>query len=170
MQMPLNLFDTDTGKTHEFDLNEVRIGRDPSLEMVLAGDKSNVVSGSHARLLHENGEWWLEDLNSRNGTFIDSRRLKPREKVKLSGGEVVGLGERGPRLRVEISRPIVATLIEADLASMVPPQDPGVPDAATLMMDGDASPDAKTLMMEGAAPAPPPGLPPADKKPVAPVE
>jgi diguanylate cyclase (GGDEF)-like protein len=47
-------------------------------------------SRSHARIhLTEDGRYVLEDLNSRNGTFVDGRRV---DKVELSSGDRIALG------------------------------------------------------------------------------
>lgn len=52
---------------------ELVIGRHPSCEWVLAND---TVSSRHARLVYHHDQWWLEDLNSRNGTFLNGAALE----------------------------------------------------------------------------------------------
>lgn len=47
---------------------ETRIGRDPSNEIVL---ELPAVSKRHARIVHEDGRYILEDLNSTHGTRLD---------------------------------------------------------------------------------------------------
>ena len=47
---------------------EVVIGRHPSCEWVVAND---TVSSRHARMVYHHDQWWLEDLGSRNGTFLN---------------------------------------------------------------------------------------------------
>ena len=45
----------------------------------------------HARLTPADGQWWIEDLGSRNGTFVDDERLtSPRE---LNVGDIVRIGQ-----------------------------------------------------------------------------
>lgn len=45
------------------------IGREgAAVDLALTGD--NAVSGSHAQIRHEEGKFYLEDLKSRNGTFV----------------------------------------------------------------------------------------------------
>jgi pSer/pThr/pTyr-binding forkhead associated (FHA) protein len=34
-----------------------------------------VVSAQHARLTYHHGQWWLEDLSSTNGTFLNGSKL-----------------------------------------------------------------------------------------------
>ena len=48
-------------------------------------------SSQHARLTPADGRWWIEDLGSRNGTFVDDERLtSPRE---LNVGDIVRIGQ-----------------------------------------------------------------------------
>lgn len=51
---------------------EVTIGRHPSCEWVL---NDETVSSRHARLVYHHDHWWLEDLGSRNGTFLNGEAL-----------------------------------------------------------------------------------------------
>jgi diguanylate cyclase (GGDEF)-like protein len=49
------------------------------------------VSREHARLVWKDGAYWVEDLGSANGTFVQGTRIKHR---KLSDGDVLQLGPR----------------------------------------------------------------------------
>jgi pSer/pThr/pTyr-binding forkhead associated (FHA) protein len=51
---------------------EITLGRDPTCEAPLADDS---VSARHARLSYHHNQWWLEDLNSTNGTRINTEKL-----------------------------------------------------------------------------------------------
>ena len=62
------------------------IGRHPSCQLVI-DDPS--VSRSHARIFLQAGELWLQDLGSRNGTFIDGRLLQSKQ---LRDGTLLQLG------------------------------------------------------------------------------
>lgn len=68
------------------DLGEVRLGRQPGVEIELP---FGAVSTLHARITRGQtpGEWWLEDLDSTNGTWLDGARLPPRQPVLLRGGQ-----------------------------------------------------------------------------------
>jgi hypothetical protein len=50
------------------------------------------VSGEHASLHWMGDRWELRDLGSRNGTFLDGRRLGTGERVGLQEGAVFSLG------------------------------------------------------------------------------
>jgi pSer/pThr/pTyr-binding forkhead associated (FHA) protein len=56
-----------------FTQNDVVIGRDPECECDL---KQQSVSARHARLTYHHGQWWLDDLNSKNGTRLNDELLQ----------------------------------------------------------------------------------------------
>jgi pSer/pThr/pTyr-binding forkhead associated (FHA) protein len=69
-----------------------RIGRDEECEVKLS---DGIVSRNHVEIYWLNDKWWLADLESANGTFINNKKI---DKVKLVEGLQVQLGENGPRL------------------------------------------------------------------------
>lgn len=62
------------------------LGRSPECDLVLSDSR---VSKRHALLQFVQGTWWIEDLNSTNGTLINDKRV---EKAPLTDGDVVSLG------------------------------------------------------------------------------
>ncbi len=50
------------------------------------------VSRMHARIYEENGDIYLQDLNSKNGSYINNLELETNETVKLKLGDEVGFG------------------------------------------------------------------------------
>ncbi len=78
------------------DLDEIRIGRSSDAELSLP---FKALSGLHARLLRkrtstgERGNAWLvEDLESKNGTFVGKAKLKPGEQRLMFAGDRLDLG------------------------------------------------------------------------------
>lgn len=68
----------------------ITIGKKKEEAEVVLEDSS--VSRMHARISREGKEYYLEDLNSTNGTFKNGLRLQPYEKRKLEPGDEVKCG------------------------------------------------------------------------------
>ena len=64
-----------------------RIGRAATCDIVLADD---FVSLEHARIQHKNGQWWLIEGNSRNGTLVNGVRVE--DDVILAPGDRLRIG------------------------------------------------------------------------------
>jgi len=71
-----------------FSKPEVILGRDPDCELALDDE---TVSARHARLTYHHGQWWLEDLGSTNGTFLNSEPLSTPTVV--TSGDRIGCGQ-----------------------------------------------------------------------------
>lgn len=65
------------------------VGRDPSAWLRLA-DAEGLISRRHARLRCPGKFWYLEDMNSKNGTHVDGERCTV---VMLLPGQEIGIGE-----------------------------------------------------------------------------
>ncbi len=48
-----------------------------------------LVSGSHCRIVHRDGQWVIQDLGSTNGTVVDGRLV---QETRLSAGSEIGIG------------------------------------------------------------------------------
>jgi pSer/pThr/pTyr-binding forkhead associated (FHA) protein len=68
----------------QFAQPEVTVGRDPLSDVAL-GDKA--ISARHARLSFHDGQWWVDDLDSTNGTRLNRQRLEG-STVLMSGDEI----------------------------------------------------------------------------------
>lgn len=51
------------------------------------------VSGVHAEIRWNGSIWELKDLGSRNGTFLDGRRIEPSVGCKITRGSRIGIGK-----------------------------------------------------------------------------
>ena len=74
----------------EFALENVSttIGRAPTNDLVI---NFPAVSGIHARITREGNNYFLEDLGSSNGTFVNGEQISGR--YLLSSGDRIGLGQ-----------------------------------------------------------------------------
>src|SRR5262245_51627729 len=69
------------------DADTITIGRDPGCDFVLPLDP--MVSSHHARILRDAGAFWLEDLASRNGSYVGDHRVDGR--VAITPGTLIVL-------------------------------------------------------------------------------
>lgn len=66
---------------------EAVIGRSRDCDIVI---NEKFVSQKHLIIWFENGEWYLEDLGSRNGTYVNGQRI--RQEVILDTEDTVSVG------------------------------------------------------------------------------
>jgi pSer/pThr/pTyr-binding forkhead associated (FHA) protein len=71
-----------------------QIGREAGCAVRLS---DTYVSQVHARLYGENGAWFVEDLGSTNGTFLNDRKVT--SPVEVHAGDVVKVGKTVLELR-----------------------------------------------------------------------
>lgn len=119
------------------------VGRVPGNDLVLPDSR---VSRQHLRFLWEGGGFWVEDLESSNGTYIGDERLEPYARRPLKEGMSIRLG------------PYV---LAVESIAAAEPDEPGT--------GGAAKPPGKPQPREIVRPAAPPEAasqaPPADEGP-----
>lgn len=72
---------------YRFTSLEVTIGRDTTCECRL---DDPIISARHARLSFHHAQWWIEDLHSRNGTFLNDEPV--RSQVVVTSGDSLRCG------------------------------------------------------------------------------
>lgn len=82
------LIQIDTNFVHLLEA-ETLVGRSPRCPLAIA---DRLVSMHHASIRWGDDHWQLRDLGSRNGTFVDGRRLAADEAVRLEVGMHVAFG------------------------------------------------------------------------------
>src|SRR5258706_1146108 len=80
------------GPVESYQLNKpsVAIGRSTGNDIVL---DTNAVSRYHVTVVQKDSQVYIEDLDSANGTYLDSTRMKPHEPLLLRGGEEIQIGD-----------------------------------------------------------------------------
>jgi FHA domain len=76
------------GETHPID-RELTVGRGAGCAIVLGDD--TYVSQLHARLFQQNGEGYVEDLGSTNGTYVNGKPISGA--TRLRRGDQVQFGQ-----------------------------------------------------------------------------
>jgi hypothetical protein len=68
-------------------VEEMTIGRAESNSLQV---EDEYISSNHARIYYREPQWWLEDLESKNGTFLNGRRL--HKPTLLETGDTISFG------------------------------------------------------------------------------
>src|SRR5215510_6405560 len=68
------------------------IGRDEHADVRVV---STIVSRRHAEVFFDNGTWWLKDLESTNGTYVQGSRIS---ELALPETIAFNLGRNGPEI------------------------------------------------------------------------
>lgn len=87
----------DKVKRMNFNQSEVIIGRDPASDCFL---DDQTISVRHARLAFHHGQWWVEDLGSHNGTFLNQDPVM--EAVVITSGDELRCG--GVLIKVHLGK------------------------------------------------------------------
>lgn len=74
--------------TFKIDRDNITVGREHELKDYLAA--KIFVSRRHCQFTLENGELFVEDLNSANSTYVNNQKIST--KTKLARGDEIGLG------------------------------------------------------------------------------
>lgn len=150
----LFLFDK-TGEELEFpiglDASEVKIGRSTGNDLRI---RAPSISRNHASLLIQNGQYFLQDGGSSNGTYINGKRLAPNRPYPVALGDQLKFGEvlvrfEEPGMVPSPTRPPPPT------SSPVQPQ-PAPPAAGAPPQPPPAQTQPPPPWQSGPLPAPPP--------------
>ena len=83
------------GTTLPLGRSDIIVGRSPDSALVLNDTYS---SSRHARFFPSQGAWWVEDLQSTNGTYINGQKIST--PVQLHPGMAVTIGRTTMELRL----------------------------------------------------------------------
>jgi hypothetical protein len=85
----------DGGKSQRYIKPVVILGREPGCDFSL---DDQTVSSQHARLTYRKQQWWLEDLASTNGTFLNGEAVTTA--VVITQGDELRLGLVGVQIEI----------------------------------------------------------------------
>ncbi|PZM85186.1 MAG: hypothetical protein DKT66_03120 [Candidatus Melainabacteria bacterium] len=86
-----------TGQKVPLKNRKVKIGRDPSNQVVIPDD--TFTSRHHAWISYEESDFWLEDLGSTNGTLLNGHPVVKRQV--LSAGDKIRVGHTELTFEIE---------------------------------------------------------------------
>lgn len=86
--------------------DEILVGREdpassifPDIDTTPYNGEEDGVSRKHAKIFHQGNEYYVEDLNSINSTFLNKAKLEPNSPSAIANGDELMLG----RLKFKIA-------------------------------------------------------------------
>jgi hypothetical protein len=118
------------GKRLEYTDSVVTLGRAPTNMVRFSKEREPGVSNLHCEVFELNGSYYVRDMGSANGTFLNGTQVK--DPVMLQDGAVLELGNPGPELVVSFPSQEAMTMVITPGQKMPSPPPPASP--------GDAAP------------------------------
>ena len=81
--------------TRQYVNPEIILGRESSCDFTL---NDQTISSRHARLAYHQNQWWLEDMASTNGTFLNGEVVT--SPVVITHGDELRLGQVAVRIMI----------------------------------------------------------------------
>lgn len=90
-----------SGALLECSRDEILVGRHPSAHVRFHPEHDLLVSACHAVITRRGDRWFLRDLESRNGTFLNGNRVGA--EVELQGDDRIAFGAQGPVVEFRVA-------------------------------------------------------------------
>jgi pSer/pThr/pTyr-binding forkhead associated (FHA) protein len=84
----------DAGHAHRTGDHALRLGRSPDNDVIL---RDPATSGHHARLERRGEQFWVVDLGSTNGTFVNGEAIQEKQ---LNSGDRLTIGQNSVQFSV----------------------------------------------------------------------
>lgn len=78
----------EASETFIFEIPEIILGRDPACTLTV---DDQTISAQHAKLSYHHSQWWVKDLDSTNGTYLNQERIE--EQQVITSGDMLQFGE-----------------------------------------------------------------------------
>jgi len=104
------------GRSIPFEADTVVLGRAPENDIQVE-DKS--ISRIHLRIERRGGQYFIRDLGSKNGTFIDGARLEPETEYEVKEGIPFALGKTFMSIGKSCEKEMLAVLDSIDLSKVL---------------------------------------------------
>jgi hypothetical protein len=102
----------DKGRSFEFKGESVSIGRDEKSDMLM---KDRSVSRRHLKIEKKGDKYFITDLGSKNGTYVDGIRIEPKKACEVSEGIPVAVGKTFIAIGKSYPNDMLAVLDSVDL-------------------------------------------------------
>jgi len=84
----------DKGKSVKVEDTPFLIGRDEDVDFTISDE---AVSRTHSIIIYENGKLYIRDMDSKNGTYLNGKRIT---KEELRDGDVLRIGDTTIKVKI----------------------------------------------------------------------
>jgi pSer/pThr/pTyr-binding forkhead associated (FHA) protein len=130
-----------SGKTYEFTQEKITIGRGSNNDLVLDPHKDLDASKDHAVVTYEDGNYYISDKDSTNGTYVNGKRV---ERSEISNGDEIQFGKGGPKTKIICAGGGEKDAPKTRMARTMQSGKSGVGSQTVAMMIGEALDKAKS--------------------------
>jgi S1-C subfamily serine protease len=88
------------GLVQVFSEHVLALGRHPSADLRFDPTTDLDVSARHASIMQQGGRWYVRDVGSSNGTFVNGHRIE--RETALGDTDVIQLGTDGPKIEFRL--------------------------------------------------------------------
>ena len=88
---PFSVVRRKTNETVSIGKSMFVIGKDTTADYCISGNTS--ISRNHAKFIVRNGQCFVTDMRSTNGTFVNGTRVAPNQEVPLKAGDIIKLSD-----------------------------------------------------------------------------
>ena len=85
-----------SGEVSLYGPQNVTIGRTNGNDLCFDRNQDGEVSGTHARIIKDGSSYFVEDLQSTNGTYVNGQRISAR--TELNEGDEIEFAQGGPKV------------------------------------------------------------------------
>jgi pSer/pThr/pTyr-binding forkhead associated (FHA) protein len=86
------------GESEVFEKRAILVGRKPTSDLRFNTHEDLDVSGDHAEFREHGGRWFVRDVGSTNGTYVNGVPI--RDEAPIKDGDIIGFGKNGPTVEV----------------------------------------------------------------------
>jgi len=110
------------GQPFDFSGETVFVGRNPENDIQI---NDNSVSRKHLKVSQREGKFYVQDLMSRNGTFINGQPLRPGQELEVQSGHPITMGS--VQFSLDAILPEFERTSEYKIDLSTPPKEPSSP-------------------------------------------
>jgi type VI secretion system protein ImpL len=91
------------GQVESFESERIRIGRQADNDLRVDPEKERGVSGHHAEIYRQGEAFWVKDLQSKNGTYVNGRLIS--QPTPVAPGDIIQFSPHGPKVALLTKTP-----------------------------------------------------------------